>query len=219
MTNRIAFICSHIPKCRVFADVGCDHGYMTKYALDFNLCERAYLADISAKCLQKAETLLKDYIEEGRCFSVCTDGLQNFPEQPDCVLIAGMGGEEMLSVLSRGELPERFVLQPMKNAEKVRAFLLARGARILTDITFADGKFYDLIAGYGQGDDRYSDLEIKFGRDNLKTYPQAFMQKIAAERKKVLALLNGDSLSEESRKELKVKLNELDDIVYAASGI
>ena len=45
------------------------------------------------------------------------------------------------------------------------------------------------------------------------------MQKIAAERKKVLALLNGDSLSEESRKELKVKLNELDDIVHAASGI
>ena len=113
----------------------------------------------------------------------------------------------------------RFVLQPMKNAEKVRAFLLERGARILTDITFADGKFYDLIAGYGQGGDRYSELEIKFGRDNLKTYPQAFMQKIAAERKKVLALLNGDSLSEESRKELKVKLNELDDIVYAASGI
>lgn len=218
MTERISVICAHVPRCRILADVGCDHGYMTKYALDHNLCEKAYLADISEKCLKKAETLLREEMKAGRCFSVCTNGLQNFPVSPDCVLIAGMGGEEIVGILSCGELPEKFVLQPMKNAEKVRAFLLEKGARITKDFTFSDGKFYDLIVGEGKGGDSYSDWEVRFGRDNLKTLPQAFVQKIAAEQEKLRALLNGGSLSGESREEIRAKLYELEEITDAAFG-
>ena len=129
--GRIEVICAHIPKSRVFADIGCDHGYCTQYALAHGLCERAYISDISAACLKKAEELLGAEIAAGRCVPVCADGMDGLPEPPDCVLIAGMGGEEIVSILSRAaRLPARFVLQPMKNAEKVRAFLVARGARI-----------------------------------------------------------------------------------------
>lgn len=218
MTERIKVICSHIPRCRVFADVGCDHGYMTKYVLDQGLCEYAYLADISEKSLKKAETLLKGEIQAGKCFSVCTDGLRNFPEPPDCVLIAGMGGEEIVSILSCGELPEKFVLQPMKNAEKLRAFLLGRGARIGKDFTFSDGKFYDLIVGEGRGGDVYSDWELRYGRDNLKSLPQAFVRKIAAEQEKMRALLNGGGLARASREEIRARLYELEEITDAAFG-
>ena len=128
MTERLAYICRHIPRARVFADIGCDHGYCTQYVLERGLCERAYVSDVSAECLEKAKTLLQNEIAAGRCIPVCADGLEGIPEAADCVLCAGLGGEEMVRILSLRPLPEHFVLQPMKNTEKVRRFQAEFGA-------------------------------------------------------------------------------------------
>lgn len=178
--GRIERICAVLPRCRVFADVGCDHGYCTRYMLDNALCERAYVSDVSAACLKKAELLLGADIAAGRCVPVCADGMDGLPEEPDCLLIAGMGGEEIVRILARRPvLPQMFVLQPMKNTEKVRAFLLSRGAGIQNDFTFRDGKFYDLIVGTRSGGTTYSDFELRYGRDNLLSPSHDFLQKLS----------------------------------------
>ena len=117
MTGRLREICSRLCKTAVFADIGCDHGYCTQYMLGNGLCEKAYISDISRGSLRKAEILLAEHIRAGRCFPVCADGLEGLPEPCDLVLIAGMGGEEIVRILSSG-IPPRFVLQPMKNSEK-----------------------------------------------------------------------------------------------------
>ena len=49
MTKRIREICSALPRVSVFADVGCDHGYCTRYMFERGLCERAYVTDIGKK--------------------------------------------------------------------------------------------------------------------------------------------------------------------------
>ncbi len=213
--GRIEVICAHIPKSRVFADIGCDHGYCTQYALAHGLCERAYISDISAACLKKAEELLGAEIAAGRCVPVCADGMDGLPEPPDCVLIAGMGGEEIVSILSRAaRLPARFVLQPMKNAEKVRAFLVARGASIGTDITFRDGKFYDLIAGEGEGGTQYSAFELRYGRDNLLSPSRDFLQKIEKDAATLRAALLAGAEGVR-REKLRARLHELEAIADA----
>ena len=213
--GRIEVICAHIPKSRVFADIGCDHGYCTQYALAHGLCERAYISDISAACLKKAEELLGAEIAAGRCVPVCADGMDGLPELPDCVLIAGMGGEEIVSILSRAaRLPARFVLQPMKNAEKVRAFLVARGARIGTDITFRDVKFYDLIAGEGEGGTQYSAFELRYGRDNLLSPSRDFLQKIEKDAATLRAALLAGAEGVR-REKLRARLHELEAIADA----
>ena len=127
LTKRLRILCGEIPVCDVFADVGCDHGYCTQYALEHGLCRKAYISDISAKSLQKAETLLAPYIAEGRVESVCCAGLEKIPREAEAVMIAGMGGEEIISILKNGFLPQKLLLQPMQNVPKVRAFLLENG--------------------------------------------------------------------------------------------
>ena len=217
MNARLQFICGHLPRARVFADIGCDHGYCTKYALEHGLCERAYACDVSAACLKKAETLLENEIAAGKCTAVCADGLGGLPERADCVLCAGMGGEEIVRIFSEGELPERFVLQPMKNSEKVRRFLLGRGARITLDVTFSEGEmFYDLIAGEGRGEDAYSGFEYRYGRDNLKRPGAAFLAKIRREAQTVRGALKGASGG--NREELLGRLHELEGIADAIEG-
>ena len=57
-SERIKIICSHLVKAKTFADVGCDHGYMSEYALKNGLCEKLYFSDVSKGSLKKAEKLL-----------------------------------------------------------------------------------------------------------------------------------------------------------------
>lgn len=153
----------------MFIDVGCDHGYCTLYALKNGKCQNAIVTDVSPKCLAKAESLLQKYISDGRCKSVCCDGLNGIEAEGELVLIAGMGGMEIIKILSEGFIPNRFILQPMKNAEKLRHFLIEKGCKICVDDIFYDGKYYFIIKGerYG-GTDNYSPNQLKFGRDSLQ---------------------------------------------------
>ena len=186
--KRIDTLCALLKPVDTFADVGCDHGYCTEYMLKNGLCKRAIFSDISKGSLQKAETLLADFVADGAAIPVLGDGFFGVPSAVDQVLIAGMGGSEMLAIITDkkyGFIPKRFVLQPMHDAEKLRRYLVENGADIQRDFTFFDGKFYDVIVG-GKREDggqvfdesSYTDAEYEFGRDNLKSYPDAFTARL-----------------------------------------
>lgn len=217
MKERVAHICSFLRKSEVFADIGCDHGYMTRYMLEHDLCKRAYISDISAKSLSKAEKLLGRYIAEGRCIPVVADGLGGLPEPCDFVLIAGLGGEEIVGILERAYLPPNFLLQPMKNSEKLRRYLVAHGAKIERDLTFSEGeerrKYYDLISGSARGGDIYTEREYRFGRDNLNgCSPYPFLFQAREELEKTEARLRL-ALRETTKEALFRRKQELEETI------
>ena len=211
MTKRLKEICSRIPSSKVLADVGCDHGYCARYALSSGLAERVYITDISEKCLGKAKSLLKEEIAKGRCIPLVGDGVLVLPE-PCTVLIAGMGGEEIVKILSQKMHPV-LVLQPMKNTNKLRRFLVESGAKIILDYTFEDGKFYDLIVAESGGGDYYTEREFEYGRDNLKNPSPAFRKKIREERDKIKRYLMA-SPSESEREKLAERLLEKENLLH-----
>ena len=59
--ERIRILCSHLTPAETFADVGCDHGYMSEYMLKNGLCEKLYFSDVSKGSLEKAKKLLRGY--------------------------------------------------------------------------------------------------------------------------------------------------------------
>ena len=222
MTERIAYICSFLGRADVFADVGCDHGYMTRYMLQNRLCKRAYISDISAASLKKAETLLHEEIAAGRCIPVVADGLDGLPERCDLVLVAGLGGEEIVKMLERAYIPPRFLFQPMKNAEKLRRYLVAHGAKIERDLTFSEGKerrkYYDLILGRAEGGDAYSEQEFRFGRDNLNgNSPYPFLFQAREELEKTISRL-GRAMREDSRAALVRRKTQLEEAIHEVTG-
>lgn len=184
--NRIEKICSYIDECETFVDVGCDHGYCTLYALKNKKCKSAIIADVSQKCLAKAEKLLSEYINKGLCKSVLCDGLTGIPPCNEQVLIAGMGGMEIIKILSESYIPEKFIFQPMKNAEKLRRYLIENGCEICVDDIFFDEKYYFIIKGKRCGGvEKYSQEQLAFGRDSLKNpvfadYSQSELEKLSA---------------------------------------
>ena len=181
-TKRLSVLCGELEACTLFADVGCDHGYCTEYMLKNGLCRRAQISDISAESLKKAEDLLASYIERGDAVAIVCAGLEKIDRSTDLVLIAGMGGEEIVKILEEGFLPEKLLLQPMKNADKVRAFLLSKGYGICRDYTFfAEGKFYDVIKACKGAPSAYTEDMILFGGDNLISPRADFLKKLEKE--------------------------------------
>lgn len=218
--KRIDTLCLLLRPAKVFADVGCDHGYCSEYMLKNGLCEYAILSDVSKGSLAKAEKLLAPYIRGGKAESVLGDGFYGVPNTVDEVLIAGMGGSEIVHILSHekhGFMPKRFVFQPMHDSEKLRRYLLENGGYIERDYTFEDGKYYEVIVGgrvesAGQVRD-YTDAELEFGKDNLLEMPKAFtdrLKKLIANTKRYL---QQPSLQEESKRELEQKLERLQGVL------
>ena len=219
--KRIDTLCSLLAPAKVFADVGCDHGYCTEYMLQKGFCEKAIFSDVSKGSLAKAEKLLAPYVRSGKAVSVLGDGFYGVEKTVDEVLIAGMGGSEMVSILSDekyGFMPKRFVFQPMHDAEKLRKYILENGGYIERDYTFEDGKFYDVIVGglvetEGQVCAEYTDAEYEFGRENLAVMPAAFVKRTQKQIANIGKYLNQPNLQEESRQALIVRRQRLQGVL------
>lgn len=186
-SKRIDAIVAAVPRCRVAADIGCDHGYIGAALLRRGKAEKVVFADISAPSLEKARRLCeKEGLTDRAEFFVC-DGTAGI-RRADCVVIAGMGGKESIHILEECAFEPSFVvLQPMKNLPDVRKYVAGR-YRIISDRIIKDGKFYNIIA-LEKGSDTLTEDEILFGRSNLKEPDDDFRQYIAAETAKTKKLL------------------------------
>ena len=213
MTDRLEKIFALIPNCNTFADVGCDHGYIACEMLKRGKAKRVIVADISKKCLSKAEQLLAPYIEQDKAVSVVADGFNGLPES-DVGLVAGMGGEEICSILSNAKtLPKTLVLQPMKNADKVRKCAIKMGYKLQKDfVFFSADKFYDIML-LSVGKDSLTDEEIEFGRDNIKEKNPDFIRQINSKISVINQVLANKSLSEETKERLVSEKGKLEKYV------
>ena len=212
MTERLAFIFNEIPDCEIFSDVACDHGYIARAMLEENKCKLAYVSDISAKSLNKAETLLAEFINNGRAQSFVSDGFDNVPKA-SVALIAGVGGTLITDMLERAskadKLPETLVLQPMKHCDKVRRVAVGLGYAVVKDFTVkADGQFYDIIV-LKKGKDELTEEETEFGRTNIAERPLAFKEKICVETGKILSYLQSENMNADTRKKMLEKAEKL----------
>lgn len=212
MTDRLQRIFNQIPECEVFADVGCDHGYIAKAMLDSGKAKKVIISDVSAKCLKKAEELLAKDLLNGRAESKVSDGFDKIGEC-SVALIAGMGGEEIASILKKATyLPERLILQPMKNCDKVRYLAISLGYKIQSDFVFkAGGKFYDLIS-LVKGKDNITAEEAEFGRDNLNRKNADFIEMIELRLNKYREYLDG-IFDQEKREGLIAQIKRLEKYV------
>ena len=209
--ERINKLCSYLFKCKTFADVACDHGYIAEFMLKNGLCESAVVSDISEKCLKKAETLLSEYISAGKCRAVCCDGLKEIDRDTDCVIIAGIGGEEIIKILSEGFIPKSFVFQPMKNAADLREFLLKHDCFIETDDIFSDGKKYYFVIKGGMGRaQRYTNEQLLYGKDSLNN--PVFYDYLREELDKKKSYLIND-MTDESRQTITAQIKEMEEVL------
>ena len=100
LSNRLQAVASWIAPCGTVADVGTDHGYLPVWLLQTHTAQRVIASDIHAGPLDRARRSAAEYsLENAIRFELC-DGLQFAgADAADTVVIAGMGGETIITVL------------------------------------------------------------------------------------------------------------------------
>ncbi|MBE5743381.1 MAG: SAM-dependent methyltransferase [Clostridiales bacterium] len=212
MDGRLEILFDLVGSGKLFADIGCDHGKISKAVLDSGKFERVIISDISAQSLKKAQKLLESYGD--KVTAIVSDGFDNYLEIPDEAMIAGMGGEEIVKILlNANSLPNSLVLAPQKNNDKVRRTLVLLGYKILTDFTFYErGKFYDVIRAE-KGKDFYTEDEYSYGRDNLKYMPDGFIKKLNFEKNLYLKIIGDVNASQSAKCVAEEKLKKIKEFI------
>ncbi len=158
--NRIDAVCSLIKPCGSLADIGCDHGYVAKFALDLGV-GRVIASDLRAKSLDKARKLLA---ERKNVEFVLSDGFDNLPERVDTAVISGMGGRKIIDILSRLSYKPVLVLGAQHNVKELRVYLIEHGYKITDDFCVFDrGKYYDFIRAEEGSAEMPDELALYYG--------------------------------------------------------
>lgn len=132
-------------------DVGCDHAQLCALMTTEGGAKHAYASDIRPGPLENARRTIQALGLEHKITPVLCDGLAAFgPEDGDTIVIAGMGGDEISSILNRApwvRRPEiRLILQPMTAADRLRRNLVQGGFAICQEIVIQEGgKLYTAL--------------------------------------------------------------------------
>ena len=135
----------------VLCDVGTDHGYVPIALIQKQLIPRAIAMDINPGPLERAKEHiglyeLGEYIE-----TRLSDGVAALQEgEADSIVVAGMGGELVIHILTEGEAicrkAKELILQPQSDIWKVRRFLRENKYQIVDeDMVFEEGKYYPMM--------------------------------------------------------------------------
>lgn len=149
--DRIKAIARYVNRGETVADIGTDHGLLPIYLFRENICHKFILSDINEGPLKRAEINLKSLAPLLPADLRLGDGLLPYkPSSADSVVIAGLGGREIISILARDlnktkSFP-RFILQPRNAQGPLRKWLHENGFNILAESLIKEGsRFCEII--------------------------------------------------------------------------
>lgn len=188
------------PQSFTVADVGCDHAYISIALIKRCLASQVIAMDVRKGPLEIAKRNVRAYAMENKIELRLSDGLAELDiGEADTIIIAGMGGlliksilEKGKNILSNADTPPVLILQPQSDIREVRIFLYTRAYHIVQETMLEeDGKYYTVLKAIpGKKDGCFSDAEWLYGKYNLEgrsAVLQTYLQKENRILKNILA--------------------------------
>ena len=220
VSNRIKAVAQLLERARKVADIGCDHAYLSIYAIKEKRVKAAIAMDVKEGPLASAKENIAAYGMEDVIETRLSDGGKELKlKECDSAVMAGMGGMLIERILLES-LPvfyemKQIILQPQSDVEHLREFLYFTGFETLKeDMVFEDGKFYPMMKVVKRrtkkAPARPGEMEILFGRDIVTADNPVYDDYLAAEMKKADMAIK--EISKGKKDELnKMKLKELEE--------
>lgn len=151
LSKRMKAVAGMVTPGNILADIGTDHGYVPIALLQREKVPSAIAMDINKGPLSRAYDNVVNNGLEDKIQTRLSDGVEALePGEVDTILIAGMGGELIIKILTQGEIvcrsAKELVLQPQSDLAKVRKYLRLHNYRIVDeDMIFEDDKYYPMM--------------------------------------------------------------------------
>jgi len=210
---------------RTAADIGCDHAYISIWLCDNEIALKVIATDINEGPLAIARQNIKEAGFSDRISTRLSDGASAIrPGEADCLILAGMGGELIIKILT-DSLPvvaqaHQLVLSPQSDVEKTRHAVEEMGFYLNhEEMVEEDGKFYVCMDARRIGHTFWEEKDgsfyekpvfYRYGR-NLLTSRNPVLYRYLCRRKEqlsaILEHLPEGSETEGPRRELEAKLS------------
>lgn len=173
------------------ADIGTDHAQLPIHAVEQGYVYRALAIDNKEGPFVIAYSNVKKANLSDKITVIKGDGISKIDDEVDVVVISGMGGKLIASILENGPIRnvKRFILQPNIDSSIVRSTMNKLGYQVVDELVLQDGKkYYDVIV-FEAGVEKLSSFECEFGPVNLKLKPYFFVEKIEKEKRNLNNIL------------------------------
>ncbi len=173
LSKRLSAIADMVEPCDSVTDIGCDHGYLSVWLFEKDICGHVFAADIRKGPLDRARANRDEHgISAGDMELILSDGLKEL-DPPDeslknTLVIAGMGGETIAGILSaeavKAAMYDSYVFSPHTRHEEFRRYLGKNGYRITDERYLSeDGKLYTVIKAVRGADSCRNDTDYLLG--------------------------------------------------------
>lgn len=198
LSKRMQMVAGMVTEGNVLADIGCDHGFVSIYLIEQNICPKVIAMDVNEGPLLRA----REHVEERGLAEYIdirlSDGMEKLTFlEADSILIAGMGGRLVIKILSeqmeKAKALKEMILQPQSELHLVRRFLSKQGFHILKeDMTEENGKYYPVIKAVwkAEGPQPLQEVEQWFGPCLLKEKHPVLLKYLKREKKKFLQIFD-----------------------------
>lgn len=177
----------------VLADVGTDHAWLPITLLREGKITSAIASDIHKGPIANANANIAAAGLTDRIRTICCDGVAPLAAySPTDIVIAGMGGMLICEILAAAPFVRdsriRLILQPMRDADAVRRYLVGAGFAILDEALSADDeKLYEVIvAEYTGAPTTLSPLAALLGPCIMKHADAPLLQQKLAKLRRTL---------------------------------
>ena len=147
---RLQLLADWVPQGVTFADVGTDHAYLPVWLRLHNRVRYAIASDLRKGPLERAEGTGRTYGVDGIDYRLANGLADIRPEEAEVIAIAGMGGENIISILEAApwtaDGQHTLLLAPHTKAEELRKYLMEHGFRITREALVRDrGTIYPVM--------------------------------------------------------------------------
>ena len=211
LSKRLTTIVDFVPYTSNFiADVGADHGLVSKAILEKYKDKLVFASDNKIGPFKNLEIALSSF--DNAILSL-SSGLEKLPNNVDTLIIAGMGGSLLYSIINEGKIHlshlDRIIVSPHKEEHLIRKFLYESGYIIDREIFLKDDNIYYSVISFIKGKGKLTELEYKYGPFILKDKNADFIEYINKEISRIENLLNNKNISSSRKEELEKELKEL----------
>ena len=207
LSKRLSTICSFVPPGVTLADIGSDHGQLVMALSMRGDCRALFASDNKIGPYGRLKTSILQ--TRGLITPITTylaSGLEHLPVEVDCIVIAGMGGDLIASILQEGKdvLAKRhplLILQANTLVPLLRRSLNALGYSLTNEKVVEDGHYYEiLVAAFGK--EIYDEDDYDFGPLLRREQSEEFVQFYQNRMEEIHRLFTKD-LSTIRKEELK----------------
>lgn len=220
LSKRLAAVVRHIPRDSVVADIGTDHAYLPVYLIQTGRAKKVLAGEVTAGPYRAAQETVRSCQLEQQIDVRMGNGLGVLqPGETDVVVLAGMGGKTIISILEAGsevlKSIRRLIIQPMRDVPAVRRWLVRNNWCLVDeDMVAEDGHYYVIIVAEKGNEKIVDEFILEVGPRLLEKQDDIlveYLKKRSANIGLVLQKLK-DAKSDEARSRAGLLIKEKDRI-------